>query len=142
MPFEIKKKWTLPSIIIIALAIVGALFLLGYPIQFKDSNYWDHRGIFFLIFITIFPRLTLLFSSVPFGGFLWWLGFFFAPRILVATLATYHFWQQNPLLVMISWFVALSGETGEKTVITKKYTERERVISQGDDIEVDYEVKS
>lgn len=85
------------------------------------NNYWDHHGILFLVFITIFPRLTLLFSSVAFGGFLWWLGFIFAPRILVAVLATMAYLDSNPVLVVISWFVALSGES------TEKYNFRKRV---------------
>lgn len=71
-----------------------------------------------MIFITFFPRLTLLFSSVAFGGFLWWLGFFFMPRLLVACLATYYYWPTNPVLVFISWFVALTGEVFEKWGIT------------------------
>ena len=84
------------------------------------ANFWDHHGVFFLIFITLFPRLTLLFSSVPFGGFFWWLGFIFAPRFLVAILATTHYLQSNPILVAISWFVAISGELGEKRFFKKR----------------------
>ena len=135
----VEKRWGFPSVFILALAIVGALFLLGYPIPFQNSNFWDYHGMIFLVFITMFPRLTLLFSSVPFGGVLWWLGFFFAPRILVAILATIHFWLQNPILVIISWVVALSGETGEKTVITRKY--QKRTYKHGDAIEAEYTVK-
>lgn len=83
------------------------------------SNFWDHHGIFFLIFITLFPRLTLLFSSVATGGILWWIGFIFAPRLLVAILATLNYWQTNPILVVASWIVALSGESGEKRFVTR-----------------------
>lgn len=91
------------------------------------TSFWDNHGIFFLIFITLFPRLTLLFSSVAFGGFFWWLGFIFAPRLLVAILATTAYWQTNPILVVISWFVALSGEAREKTF----FRNRVRVIHVG-----------
>ena len=139
---NIEKSWSSSSLIVIGLAVIGLLTLAGNPIEFQDSVYWDHHGFFFLVFITLFPRLTLLFSSVPFGGFAWWLGFFFAPRILVAILATIHFWNNNPVLVMISWVVALSGETSEKRVITKKYTQKNNVIIDKDAIEVDYEVKN
>ncbi len=106
----------------IFLALVGAATLLMNfsDFQFGTENFWDHHGLFFLIFISFFPRLTLLFSSVPFGGLLWWLGFFFAPRVLVAVLATFSYWQTNPLLVIISWFVAISGESGEKYVVTRR----------------------
>jgi hypothetical protein len=82
--------------------------------EFGAVNFFYKHGIFFLFFITLFPRLTLLFSSVPFGGVLWWLGFFICPRILVASLATVAYFHTNPILVVISWIVALGGETMEK----------------------------
>ncbi len=104
------------QVLIIFLAITGAASLLvnSGQVEFGRSDFWHHHGVFFLIFITIFPRLTLLFSSVAFGGFLWWLGFFFAPRLLIAILATVAYWQTNPVLVVIAWMVAISGETAEK----------------------------
>lgn len=77
-------------------------------------SFWDIHGIFFILFMFFFPRLTLLFSSVPFGGLLWWLGWLFAPRLLVAILATINYWQTNPILVVLSWCWALSGESVEK----------------------------
>jgi hypothetical protein len=67
-----------------------------------------------------FPRLTLLFSSVPFGGLLWWLGWIFAPRLLVAILATTNYWQTNTVLCVLAWFWALSGESIEKTIVVYK----------------------
>lgn len=85
--------------------------------KFGTVDFFKNHGVFFLIFITIFPRLTLLFSSVAFGGFLWWLGFFFCPRILVASLATVAYFHTNPVLVTIAWIVALGGETLEKVGI-------------------------
>lgn len=84
---------------------------------FGTVDFFQRHGIMFLIFITIFPRLTLLFSSVATGGFLWWLGFIFCPRILVASLATMAYFHTNPVLVVISWIVALGGETMEKAGI-------------------------
>ncbi len=88
----------------------------GAPgIEFGRSNYWDYRGFLFLAGITIFPRITLLLSSVPTGGLFWWLGWAFAPRLLVAVLATFAYWQQNPVLVVIAWVVAWGGETSEKS---------------------------
>jgi len=91
--------------------------MLGYK---ASMNFWDHHGIFFLVAITFFPRLTLIFSSVPFGGFFWWLGFFFMPRLLVAILATMTYLDSNPVLVYISWVVALFGEVFEKIGLRKK----------------------
>lgn len=84
------------------------------------QNFWDHHGIIFLVLIALFPRLTLLFSSVPFGGLFWWLGFIFAPRILVAVLATITYGSSNPILVIISWIIALSGESGEKYYVNNR----------------------
>ena len=99
-----------------------------YQVPFGEVNFFLRHGWFFLIFITFFPRLTLLFSSVPFGGIFWWLGLVFCPRILVASLATVTYFQTNPLLVVISWLVALSGEVFEKwglgknKIIFKRYS--------------------
>ncbi len=83
-------------------------------------NFWDVHGIFFLAFMCFFPRLTLLFSSVASGGLLWWLGWIFAPRLLVAILATTAYWNTNTILVVITWIWALSGETAEKAVVVKR----------------------
>lgn len=89
----------------------AVLFLGG------KMNFWDNHGLFFILAMAFFPRLTLLFSSVPFGGVLWWLGFVFAPRILVAVLATMTYLETNPILVTLTWIWALSGETVEKKTI-------------------------
>ena len=96
------------------LVVATAIMVDVMNMQFGTVNFWDKRGIFFLFFITIFPRLTLLFSSVATGGFVWWLGFIFCPRILVASLATVAYFHTNPILVIISWMVALGGEVFEK----------------------------
>lgn len=102
------------------LAIFAVLFTITTifgdlgKIQFGTVNYWQKHGVFLLIFLAIFPRLTLIFSSIPFGGFFWWLGFLFVPRILVATLATVAYFKTNPVLVTMSWLIALGGEFFEK----------------------------
>ena len=88
-------------------------------------NFWDVHGIVFLVCMFFFPRLTLLFSSVAFGGFLWWLGWLFVPRILVAILATTAYWDTNPVLCVGAWIWALALESGEKTAVAKT-TQRER----------------
>jgi hypothetical protein len=85
--------------------------------EFGSVDFFQKHGIFFLLFITLFPRLTLLLSSVATGGFFWWLGLIFCPRILVASLATVSYFHTNPFLVIISWLVALGGETMEKAGI-------------------------
>ncbi len=83
-------------------------------------SFWDVHGVFFLVAMFFFPRLTLLFSSVASGGLLWWLGFIFTPRLLVAILATSGYWSTNPFLVILTWFWAVGGESCEKAVVSNK----------------------
>ncbi len=99
----------------ISVAAFIATRLLG--IHFGTDNFWDYHGVLFLIAITLFPRLTLLLSSVPFGGLFWWLGWLFAPRILVAILATITYWNNNPVLVTLSWLIAIGLESSEKRFV-------------------------
>lgn len=83
------------------------------------DSFWLHHGLWFILFMCFFPRLTLLFSSVPFGGLLWWLGWIFAPRLLVAILATYNYGHTNLILCVLAWIWALAGEGTEKTVVVR-----------------------
>ena len=124
---------SLIKIVIIFLALTGATFILGnqFNVEFGHKDFWDQHGFFFLFFITLFPRLTLFVSSVPFGGVFWWLGFFIAPRFLVACLSSIAYWNENPVLVIIAWLVCLSGESGEKYVMTQKVS-RHRFYSNSD----------
>jgi hypothetical protein len=96
------------------LVLASTIMMDTLQTEFGRVDFFEKHGVFFLIFLTFFPRLTLLFSSVTSGGFLWWLGFLICPRILVASLATVGYFQTNPVLVVISWTVALGGEAMEK----------------------------
>lgn len=96
------------------LIVATSVMMDSFQMNFGTTDFFHKHGVFFLIGITIFPRLTLLFSSVATGGFVWWLAFFFCPRVLVATLATVNYFHTNPVLVVISWLVALGGEVAEK----------------------------
>lgn len=107
-------------VILVVVSLAAVIATRYFDVQFGNENYWHHHGLFFLIFITLFPRLTLLLSSVMSGGLIWWLAWLVTPRILVATLATLSYWQQNPLLVAISWLVAIGGETSEKYVFVRQ----------------------
>lgn len=100
--------------IFFVLIVATSLMIDVFKMDFGAINFWDKRGVFFLFFIALFPRLTLLFSSVVTGGFIWWLGFIFCPRILVSTLATVAYFHTNPVLVCMSWLIALGGEFFEK----------------------------
>jgi hypothetical protein len=142
---------TLFKIAFIFLAITAASTLLyNYTnVEFGRAEYFDKHGWLFLFSIAFFPRLTLLVSgllvgSIQLGGLIWWGGFFFAPRILVATLATVSYWHNNPILVIISWLIALGGESSEKFVITKRMTTPKRYDQgfSGSTIEAEYKVKN
>lgn len=112
-------------ILFILISIISWVLINYVGVEFGKTNFWDKHGLLFLLFITLFPRLTLFFSSVPFGGLFWWIGFIFAPRLLVAILATIAYWQQNPILVTIAWLVALGGEASEKHfIINRPYKKR------------------
>ncbi len=105
------------SAIFFILLVATSVMMDVSKTDFGTVDFYQKHSIFFLLFVTLFPRLTLLFSSVVSGGFFWWLGFIFCPRILVASLATVSYFHTNPVLVVISWIVALGGETMEKAGI-------------------------
>lgn len=109
-------------LLFLALSIATAVMIQDFGIEFGKINYWQNHGVFFLFFIALFPRLTLVLSSVASGGFLWWLAWLITPRFLVAYLATLAYWQTNPLLVVTAWLVALGGESSEKTVFINRGT--------------------
>ncbi|MBP6218647.1 MAG: hypothetical protein KA436_08680 [Oligoflexales bacterium] len=120
--------------VFVVLCALTTLSMAFFGVEFGRDSYWNHHGFFILIFLTFFPRLTLFFSSIPFGGFFWWLGFIFCPHYLVAILATMNYWHANPLLVTFSWLVALGAESSEKYVIQRQV--RRRSYSNVIDVEV------
>ena len=86
------------------------------------NDFWDYHGLWFILFLLLFPRLTMLFATV-WGGFLWWIGWFFIPHLTVAILATINFWDSNPVLVILTWIWACIGDIGDTAVgynVTKK----------------------
>ncbi len=141
---------TIIKILFIFLAITGAsTLLMNYTnVDFKNVDYFVKHGWFFLFSVALFPRLTLLISglitgSIAFGGILWWVGFFIAPRILVAILATIAYWNTNQLLVIISWLIALGGESSEKFMITRRMSAHPLNLGkfEGTTMEAEYKVK-
>lgn len=81
-------------------------------------DFFTNHTIITLIFLALFPRLTLLIASFATGGLLWWLGWVFAPHILVAILAL-PYWDTNPVLVIGAWIIALGGTSGEASTAAK-----------------------
>ncbi|HXH31000.1 MAG TPA: hypothetical protein VNJ01_09330 [Bacteriovoracaceae bacterium] len=106
------------AFLIILVSVSVAFEVLQNPSGSVD--FFQQHGLLFLIFISFFPRLTLLFSSVASGGLFWWLGLVFCPRVLVASLATVKYFDTNPVLVAIAWVVAVGGETMEKKGLSGK----------------------
>lgn len=82
-------------------------------------NFFEQHGVITLICLALFPRLTLLFASFATGGLLWWLGWIFAPHLLVAILAL-PYWDTNPVLVVIAWLVALGGTSSESSAARRR----------------------
>lgn len=78
------------------------------------ASFWSaHAHPLLLLFgLALFPRITLLFVGGPFA-FLHWLGWVFAPHLLVAILATARYWDTDPVLCVIAWFFAFAGTGGE-----------------------------
>ena len=111
------------SILFLVLTIVSSVVARYTTITFGKVDFYSVHNFVFLVCIALFPRLTLLFSTVPFGGILWWAGFVIAPRVLVASLATIAYWQTNPFLVAISWLIAAGGESSEKLIIKRKMSQ-------------------
>ena len=137
------------ALIFLTITIVSTLLFNYTNVEFGKAEYFDNHGWIFLFSIALFPRFTLLVSSLllgslQLGGFIWWAGFFIAPRILVASLATVSYWHNNPVLVVISWLIALGGESSEKFVITKRMTTPKKYDQgfSGSTIEAEYKVKN
>ena len=118
---------TLLRFVIVFFIVSAATTVLvrEFHVPFGRINFWDVHGALFLMFLALFPRLTLLLSNVALGGPLWWLGWIFAPRLLVAVLATFAYWQTNPMLVTIAWLIATFGESSEKLWLART---RRRVV--------------
>jgi hypothetical protein len=135
--------------IFFALSAVSTLLYNYTDLKFGKIDFFMKHGWLFLISISLFPRLTLLisgvlFGSVEFGGLVWWLGFFFAPRLLVAALATMAYWHTNPILVILAWLVALGGESSEKIVISRRMRSAPHKYNSyngGSTIDAEYKVK-
>lgn len=88
-----------------------------------ELNFWDLHGFFFILFMCMFPRITMLVATSvasTFGGPLFWIGWIFAPRLTVAIIGTMLYFNSNPVLCVFTWIWALSGESAEKTAIGKR----------------------
>ena len=79
-------------------------------------SFWDTHTWLFVVAMFFFPRLTMLFATSFGGGLLYWLGWFFAPRLTVAVIATMLYSQTDIVMVVLAWLWAFGGEATEKGV--------------------------
>jgi hypothetical protein len=78
-----------------------------------------NHGIWFLLGLAIFPRITLLFFAATPFGILAWLGWLLTPHLLVAILAI-PYWDTHPVLVVIAWIIAIMGTFGEGSAVNRR----------------------
>ena len=85
-------------------------------------NFWDVHGMWFVFFMFCFPRLTMLCTGIfmSFMSPLFFIGWLILPRLTVAILATSIYWDTNPVVCVLSWLWAFSGESAEKKSVTSK----------------------
>lgn len=85
----------------------------------EGLDFFTNHGYLQLIGWALFPRIMFIFFSVMSGGFFFWLGVVFVPRLMVAFWATTYYWDTNPVLCVLAWMIALSGESKEKSLAIK-----------------------
>lgn len=86
----------------------------------SSINYFNNHGLLNLLGWVFFPRLMFWFFSAITGGFWFWIGVLIAPRIMVAFWATTYYWNSNPVICIIAWIIALSGESSEKAAVKSR----------------------
>jgi len=77
----------------------------------------------FIVCMAFLPRITMLLTQIcfmSFAGPLFWVGWFLAPRVTVAILASWFYFHTNPVLCVFTWIWAFGGETAEKKSISHK----------------------
>jgi hypothetical protein len=95
------------------------------PSEHLDFFAAHAHPLLLLFALTVFPRIALLFVGGPFG-WLHWLGWLFTPHLLVAILATTRYWDTDPVLCVIAWFLAFAGTGGEGGVARRGWRRRKR----------------
>ena len=73
-------------------------------------DFWSVHGVWFIVFMFLFPRLTMLFMGICFMPFahpvLFFFGWLLTPRLVIAILATSVYWDTNPVLCVLAWMNA------------------------------------
>lgn len=76
-------------------------------------DFWENHTIWFVIAISIFPRLTMLFATAYGGGLLYWIGWLFVPRLTVAVIATILYRETNLEMVILAWLLCIIWHTSQ-----------------------------
>jgi hypothetical protein len=99
--------------------------------DWSQENFWDTHpagfGALLLVGLALFPRVTLVVLWVADGlsfGVGHWLGLLFAPHLLVAILATSHYWHTNPVLCVFAWCFAFGGTGSEAGAVRERWRRR------------------
>jgi hypothetical protein len=106
----LKSFWFLPLLVLTSCAT--------NHVTYGSTSFFEYHTFFQLLGWVLFPRMMFWFFSAIHGGFFFWAGVFFFPRIMVAIMATTYYWSSNPFICIIAWIVALSGEATEKAAIS------------------------
>ena len=89
-------------------------------------NFFDVHSGWYIFFLLLFPRISMLAMGVCVAPWaypvLFWLGWIFAPRFVVAILATTFYWNANPILCILAWGLAFGSikETEKETKYVAK----------------------
>ena len=97
------------------------------------DNFWTYHGIYYgfllLLGLTFFPRLSLLVCNIT-GGVLFWISWLLLPRLVIAFFASIYYFDTNFILVFLSWVIALSGETTEKSYGYKMKNKKTNLVKE------------
>ncbi|MEK7120652.1 MAG: hypothetical protein AAB840_01010 [Patescibacteria group bacterium] len=85
-----RGAWKFLIIMLVAFSLV-ACATPEWPAERNTTDFWQVHGIWFLIFMALFPRTTMLLATAHPIGCLSWLGWLVAPRILAAIIATHYY---------------------------------------------------
>lgn len=104
------------------------------------TDFWDVHGMAFVLCMCFLPRVTIVFMasarSIPIDvGLLSFTGWWIAPRLTVAIVATPIYWDTNPALIILTWVWAVVGEVLEKLIgwATSDDTSESRVPGRRND---------
>ena len=95
------------------------------------DNFWIYHGFLLLIGLTLFPRLSILMCNIP-GGLFFWIIWIVFPRIVIAFYASILYFDTNPILVFLSWIIALSGESTEKSYGYKIKNQKTKSVKESE----------